>query len=241
VTARGPAVPALSAGIIAADLLELGRALRQLEELGVELVHVDVMDGSFCPGLTVGPRFVEAIRGRLTVDVHLLVDEPQRTVHEYVAAGADMITFHLEAARNPRQILRALAGATSANDPGRNVVRGVALKPGTPVEALAPLLDELELVLLLAVEPGLPSQRFAAGTAERIEQVRALTADRRVRIAVDGGITRANIADVAAMGPDLIVAGSAVFAGGAVADNLRFLAGELEAGARRARSRASTD
>jgi ribulose-phosphate 3-epimerase len=207
--------PHVSIGVLTADLLRLGEELALLEEAGAELVHVDVMDGVFCPQLTVGPPFVAALTGPFLKDVHLMIDEPESKVDAYVAAGADVIAFNLEGTRHPHRVLQALAAA--------DVVAGVALNPGTPLQAVEPLLDLVDYVLLLAVNPGWSGQRFAESTAGRIRELRELTAGRDVLVGVDGGITKDNVAAVAAMGPDLIVTGSAVFDGKAPLENARFM------------------
>jgi ribulose-phosphate 3-epimerase len=213
--------PRLSVGMLTADLLDLGREMGVLEEAGVELVHVDVMDGVFCPQLTVGTPVVRALRTALLKDVHLMIDDPLTKVDAFVEAGADMITFHLEGARQPHRVLQALAAATNANDPGRGVVRGVGLNPSTPVEAVEPLLDDLEYVLVLAINPGWGGQSLLPGTQRRLEAVRHLieASGRSILVGVDGGVTRANIRQVAGWGADLIVSGSAIFDGGDVAAN----------------------
>jgi ribulose-phosphate 3-epimerase len=213
--------PRLSVGMLTADLLELGREMRVLEASGVEVVHIDVMDGVFCPQITVGPPVVKALRTPLLKDVHLMIDDPLPKVDAFVAAGADMITFHLEGARQPHRVLQALAAATNANDPGRGIVRGVGLNPSTPVDALEPLLDELDYVLIVAINPGWGGQSFLPSTERRIDQARRLIASsgRPVLLGVDGGVTRTNIDRVAALGTDIIVSGSAIFDGGDVTAN----------------------
>lgn len=208
--ARGPG---LSVGMLTADLLRLGEELRALDDAGVELVHVDVMDGVFCPQTTVGPPVVRALPDRFVVDVHLMVDEPLDKVAAYVDAGAGIVTFQLEATRHPHRVLQSLAGS--------DVVRGVALCPGTPLLAVEPLLDELELLLVLAVNPGFGGQSLVPTTARRLAEARELIGDREVVLAVDGGITQQNVGEVAGFGPDLIVTGSAVFDGVAPAENAR--------------------
>ncbi|HEX7471998.1 MAG TPA: ribulose-phosphate 3-epimerase, partial [Candidatus Limnocylindrales bacterium] len=152
--------PRLSVGMMTADLLELGRDMRTLAATGAELVHIDVMDGVFCPQITVGPPIVKAIRTPLIKDVHLMIDDPLPKVDAFVQAGADMITFHLEGARQPHRVLQALGAAANANDPGRGLIRGVGLNPSTPVDAIEPLLDELEYVLIVAINPGWGGQSF---------------------------------------------------------------------------------
>ncbi len=197
--------PRLSVGMLTADLLHLDDELAALDAAGIELVHVDVMDGVFCPMMTVGPPVVKALPDRFVKDVHLMIDEPLTKVQSYVDAGAGIVTIHVESTRHPHRVLQSLAGS--------GVVRGVALNPGTPVGALEPLLDELELVLILAVNPGWGGQTFIPATERRIAEARALVAGREIVIAVDGGITRANVGQVASLGVDLIVTGSAVFDG----------------------------
>jgi ribulose-phosphate 3-epimerase len=205
----------LSAGILGADLLHLGDDLDRLEVAGVRMLHVDVMDGVFCPQMTVGPAFVAALAERFPVDVHLMIDEPLDKVEAYVEAGAHIVTFHVEATRHPHRVLQRLAG--------RGVMRGVALNPGTPIGALEPLLDELELVLLLAVNPGWSGQSFIPSAASRVAAVREIIADREVLVGIDGGVTRENAAEVAALGVDVVVAGSALYACGDLIVNARRL------------------
>jgi ribulose-phosphate 3-epimerase len=214
--------PSLSVGVTSADLLHLGDELDEVRSAGVELAHVDVIDGVFCPGLTAGAALVAAVSKVAVCDVHLMVADPLAAVEEYVAAGAGAITFHVEATHHPHRVLQSLAG--------RGVVRGVALNPGTPVESVEPLLDDLELVLLLAVNPGWPGQSHIGTTPGRIERLRALIGSRPVAIGIDGGVTRANAGRIAALEPDVIVAGSAVFTGNGAAAAIRELQAEIDRG-----------
>jgi ribulose-phosphate 3-epimerase len=205
--------PNLSVGILTADLLRIGDELTALDGAGVHTVHVDVMDGVFCPQATFGPPLVKVLPDRFIKDVHLMIDEPLSKVRAYVDAGADILTFHVESTRHPHRVLQSLLGA--------GVVRGVAINPGTPVVALQPLLDELELVLILGVNPGWGGQSFIPSSEARIAEARALVDRRTVVIAVDGGITKANVEQIASLGADLIVTGSAVYDGKAPAQNAR--------------------
>jgi ribulose-phosphate 3-epimerase len=175
--------------------------------------------------MTVGPPLIKALKIPLLKDVHLMIDEPLNKVADYVAAGADMITIHPEACSHVHRVLQQMRMMKNANNPDRGLVRGVALNPGTPLEVLEPLLDELELILLLAVNPGWGGQRFIASTIGRVEKAMRMTADsgREILLGVDGGITRDNIADVAALGVDMIVTGSAVFDGKAAEENAQFM------------------
>jgi ribulose-phosphate 3-epimerase len=199
--------------MLTADLLRLGEELEAIGDVGIELVHVDVMDGVFCPQTTVGPPVVRAIPESFVKDVHLMVDEPLEKVADYVAAGAGIISFHVESTRHPHRVLQSLAGT--------GVARGVALNPGTPLGTVEPLLDELEILLVLAVNPGWSGQRFIPATERKLQHARELIGDREIALAVDGGITKENAEHVASLGVDVVVTGSAVFDGVAPADNAR--------------------
>lgn len=216
-------LPSISVGMLSANILELGAELAQLAEAGAEFVHVDVMDGVFCPQMTVGPSVVKAIPELFIKDVHLMVHEPLDKVRSYVDAGADVLTIHVESSLHPHRVLQSLGSF--------EIVRGVALNPGTPLTALDPLLDELELILILAVNPGWPGQSFLPSTSKRIADTRKLTAGRDILVGVDGGVTKENIAYVAALGADLVVAGSAVFDGVSSRDNAKLMLETIRAGA----------
>jgi len=196
--------------------MQMGAELARLEGSGADFVHIDVMDGCFCPQLTVGPPVIASLKTRLRKDVHLMIEEPLDKVRSYVDAGAAVITFQVEATRHPHHVLQSLAS---------KVTRGIALNPGTPIAAIEPLLDDLELVLVLAVDPGWGGQRFAANTERRLTDARELIerSGREVMLGVDGGVTRDNAASIASMGVDVIVAGSAVFDGGDAAANVEKL------------------
>ncbi len=215
--------PSLSVGILTADLLQLGSELKLLEEEGAKLVHVDVMDGVYCPWMTAGPPLIKAIKTPLLKDVHLMIQEPLGKVREYVEAGADIVTIHPDASAHPHRVLQEMGGMENANDAARGIIRGVALNPGMPLDVLEPLLDELEMVLLLAVNPGWGGQKFAASTFGRIERVKGMieATGKEILLCVDGGIKKNNVAEIARTGVDLVVAGSAVFDGKAARENAR--------------------
>lgn len=218
--------PTISVGILTADLLSLGTELTIIDNAGVKLLHIDVMDGYFCPKMTFGPPLIKALQSSLFRDVHLMIQNPLEKLGDYVAAGADMITVHVESERNHiHRVLQALGTMSNANDSDRGLVRGVALNPGTPVEAVQPVIDEVDLILLLAVNPGWSGQTFISSTQRRLNRVSEIIRDsgKDILLGVDGGITRGNIAEVARMGADIIVTGSAVFDGKAPAENARFM------------------
>lgn len=201
--------PRLSAGVITADLTRLGAELEILRGKA-EWAHVDVMDGAFCPQLTVGPAFVAAVAATgIPVDAHLLVEEPRRLVPDIAAAGAAVITVHAEATRHLHRTLQEMTDLARE----RSFLRGVAINPGTPVQAVEPVLELADLILVLAVNPGWPGQVPAANTRRRVEAVRDLAAAHGadVLIGVDGGVTLGNAAEVAGWGIDVIVSGSAIF------------------------------
>jgi ribulose-phosphate 3-epimerase len=207
--------PTISVGMLTANLLRLGDELAVLEQAGAIVVHVDVMDGVFCPQFTVGPPIVKAIPDSFVRDCHLMIDEPLTKVQSFVDAGADIITFHVESTRHPHRVLQSLAGT--------GVVRGVALNPGTSLEAVKPLLDELELIFLLAINPGWGGQKFLPSTERRLAEARELIGDREILLEVDGGITKSNIEHVATLGANLVVSGSAIYDGVAPLDNARYM------------------
>jgi len=219
------AAPTISVGMMTADLLKLGSEIALLETSGAQLVHFDVMDGCFCPMLTIGPPIVKAVKTPLLKDVHLMITEPLAMLADFVKAGADIVSVHLEADRYIHRALQELGGMQNANDTERGLVRGLVLNPGTPVEAVEPMLDEVELVMLLAVNPGWSGQRLGAQTPRRLERLRRLVeaSGNDILVGIDGGITRENIGEVAKLGPDLMVAGSAVFDGKDPMGNAKFM------------------
>jgi len=200
----------LSAGVITADLTRLGAEVGQLRGRAA-WAHVDVMDGVFCPQLTVGPAFVAAVASTgMPVDAHLMVEEPRRLLPEIAAAGPAVITVHAEATRH---LHRTMAEMTTLAGDGHSFIRGVAINPGTPVQAVEPVLGLADLILVLAVSPGWSGQAPAANTRQRVRDVRELAAraGADVLVGVDGGVTIANAAEIASWGIDVIVSGSAIF------------------------------
>lgn len=224
--------PALSVGLVSADLMALGADIARLQEAGTRLAHFDVMDGCYVPTLTIGPPFIKAVKTAMLKDVHLMVREPLASVGDYVAAGADLITVHPDACAHPHRVLQVLGSMTHRDRPDRTIARGMALNPGTTVDVLDPFLEDLEMVVLVAINPGWGGQAFIPATLGRIEAVRRkiAAAGRDILIAVDGGITRRNIAQLAGRGVDVVVTGSAVFDGD-VKTNIEEMTRALRGGA----------
>jgi ribulose-phosphate 3-epimerase len=225
---RADTGPQLSAGVITADLTRLGAEMDVIRGRA-HWAHVDVMDGVFCPQLTVGPLFIKAIASTgVPVDAHLMVEEPLRFLPEIVRAGAAIVTVHAESGRHPHRALQELTRLSSEIRP---VIRGYAINPGTPVQAIEPVLDLVDLVLVLAVNPGWSGQAPAANTARRIAAVREITraAGRPIVVGIDGGVSLANAGDVAGWGADLIVSGSAIFDGRDAPGNLAAMLSALGA------------
>jgi ribulose-phosphate 3-epimerase len=217
--------PTVSVGTLTADLMHLGSELAVLERAGIGLVHIDVMDGCFCPMLTVGPAYVKGLRTPLLKDVHLMIREPLDKLESYAKAGADLLTVHLEAAVHIHRVLQRMGTLENANRPGEGIVRGLALDPGTPLEWLEPLLEEVDVVTLLGIDPGWGGQKFAPATLDRVARTKEMiaAAGREILVCVDVGVTKDNIADIAASGADLAVTGSAVFDGKDAEANARFM------------------
>lgn len=191
--------------ILSADILTLGEELESIH--AADLVHVDVMDGSFVPNLTFGPNVVKAVKQATNVpaDVHLMIDNPDEAVGLYLKAGADIVCFHWEAATHAHRIVSQIheAGARAA----------IALNPGTPVSCLEAIIEDLEMVLIMSVDPGFGGQRFIPSTIDKLHRLAALCDRHGVSpwVEVDGGISENNAAEVVAAGANVLVAGSAVF------------------------------
>ena len=195
----------IAPSILSADFAALGEAIGRVEAGGADQLHVDVMDGHFVPNLTIGPPVIESIRKRtrLPLDVHLMIEEPERWTDTYVKAGADFVTVHAEACSH---LQRALSQIREA---GARV--GVALNPSTPPEVLQYVLDDLDLVLVMSVNPGFGGQSFIPTAYEKIRRTRALLAGRDVLVSVDGGVKAANAPLLAQAGATVLVAGSSIF------------------------------
>ncbi|HEY4708107.1 MAG: ribulose-phosphate 3-epimerase [Deltaproteobacteria bacterium GWA2_55_10] len=197
----------ISPSILSADFTRLGEELNAIERAGADYVHVDVMDGRFVPNITIGPFVVEAIRRAtgLPLDVHLMIEEPERYIDEFARAGSSIITVHVEATRHLNKTVQAIKG--------HGLKAGVSLNPGTPAGALEAIMDDVDLILVMSVNPGFSGQGFIPSSLAKIRTVREMisASGRRIELEVDGGIKAGNIAEVASAGADVFVSGSGVF------------------------------
>ncbi|MCB1471501.1 MAG: ribulose-phosphate 3-epimerase [Rhodobiaceae bacterium] len=203
-----PAKTLIAPSILSADFARLGEEIRAIEAAGCDWVHVDVMDGHFVPNITIGPQVVKAIRPitRLPLDVHLMIAPADPYLEAFAEAGADYITVHVEAGPHLDRSLQTIRAL------GKKA--GVTLNPATPVDTIRHVIDRVDLILIMSVNPGFGGQSFIAEALEKVKTARALIGNRDIRLEVDGGVTPDNAQALAEAGADVLVAGSAVFKGG---------------------------
>jgi len=199
----------LAPSILSADFANLQLALSQCNEGGAHWIHVDVMDNQFVPNLTIGPPVVKSLRPNTKkfLDVHMMVIEPEKLVEPFARAGADSITFHIEATDDPQSVIDLIKAT------GTKV--GISIKPATPLAEIEPYYDQIDLVLVMSVDPGFGGQGYLDGSTGRVEKVKQILIEKRLQnrvlIEVDGGIKLHNAEEVINAGADVLVAGSAIF------------------------------
>lgn len=204
----------IAPSILAADFARLGDEVRAIDAAGADWIHVDIMDGHFVPNISFGPDVMKSVRGasKKPFDVHLMISPADPYLEAFAKAGADVITVHVEAGPHIHRSLQAIRAL------GKKA--GVVMNPGTPASAIETVIDMVDLVLIMSVNPGFGGQTFIPSQLDKIRAISAMIGGRPIDLEVDGGVTAANAADVVRAGANVLVAGSAVFKGGNLKGNI---------------------
>jgi len=217
-------VKKIAPSILSADFSRLADEVRAVEKAGADVIHVDVMDGHFVPNITIGPLVVQGLRKltSLPLDVHLMIENPDRYLEAFAQAGSDWITIHAEVCPHLKRVVKKVRQL--------NVRPGIVLKPATPLKTLFPVLDEIDLVLIMSVNPGFGGQSFIPSTLKKIERLRKIVDQNRypLEIEVDGGVKVENIREVSAAGGDIFVVGTGIFKTENYEETIRKLRQEIE-------------